>query len=352
MSARSLSIVLLSLCAGCGTQLRERARSVEKTILQAREQGAYRCAPHELGMAQSHADFAEADLDAGEYWPALSEVEIADENARLALAHSPREKCAPQTIPVIKKAVIEDSDGDGIPDKLDKCPNEPEDKDGFQDDDGCPDPDNDQDGIVDKDDKCPDQAEDKDGFEDEDGCPDPDNDKDGIADAEDKCPNEAGPKENGGCPDTDRDKDTVVDRLDKCPDVPGDVDNDGCPKTKYIVVTKEKIELKQKVHFATDSSKILSDSFAMLSEIGDVLKKRPEVKIRIEGHTDSRGSLNHNMKLSQSRADSVKQFLVGQGVAEDRMESRGFGPTQSIEDNRTAAGREANRRVEFIITAQ
>ncbi|MFI5289368.1 MAG: OmpA family protein, partial [Polyangia bacterium] len=245
-----------------------------------------------------------------------------------------------------------DSDGDGIIDKLDKCPNEPEDKDGFQDEDGCPDPDNDQDGILDKVDKCPNQAEDKDGFEDEDGCPDPDNDKDGIADAEDKCPNEAGPKENGGCPDKDSDGDGVIDRLDRCPTVPGPADNQGCPKQKYIVVTKEKIELKQKVHFATNKSRIMPDSFAMLSEIADVLKQRPEIKIRIEGHTDSRGSLKHNMKLSQARADSVRDFLVEKGVDPTRMESRGFGPTQPIDDNRTAKGREMNRRVEFIITAQ
>jgi outer membrane protein OmpA-like peptidoglycan-associated protein len=132
----------------------------------------------------------------------------------------------------------------------------------------------------------------------------------------------------------------------------GPKENDGCPVQKFIVVTKEKIELKQKVHFATDKATIYQDSFAMLSEIADVLKARPEVKIRIEGHTDSRGGMSHNMKLSQQRADSVKQFLVGQGVDPSRMESRGFGPTQAIADNRTAAGREQNRRVEFIITSQ
>src|SRR5205823_5176256 len=185
--------------------------------------------------------------------------------------------------------------------------------------------------------------EDKDGFEDDDGCPDPDNDKDALLDADDKCPNEAGPKENGGCPDRDKDGDGVVDRLDKCPDVPGPPDNDGCPKQKYIVVTKDKIELKQKVHFATDKSRIMPDSFAMLSEVAEVLKTSTNLRVRIEGHTDSRGSLKHNMKLSQARADSVKEFLVGQGVDPTHMETRGFGPTQPIADNRTEKGREQNR---------
>ena len=313
-----LLVVVLAV-AGCGSQLRERGRDIDTTIDKARDQGAYRCAPRELAMAVSHVEFARSELDAGEYWKALDEVEIAGDNARLALAHSPRDKCAPQTVPAVRKAALEDSDGDGIPDKDDKCRNEPEDKDGFQDEDGCPDPDNDQDGML---------------------------------DASDKCPNEAGPKENGGCPDKDRDGDTVVDLLDKCPYLAGDPANDGCPVQKYIVVTKEKIELKQKVHFATNSARILPDSFAMLTEIGDVLKKRTEIHVRIEGHTDSRGSLEHNLKLSQERAGSVRTWLLGQSVDGGHMEARGFGPTQNIADNRTEKGREQNRRVEFIITSQ
>ncbi|HEX4456409.1 MAG TPA: OmpA family protein, partial [Polyangia bacterium] len=222
----------------------------------------------------------------------------------------------------------------------------------FEDEDGCPDPDNDRDGILDRDDQCPNEPEDKDGFEDEDGCPDPDNDKDGLLDGDDKCPDVAGPKENGGCPDKDRDGDGVVDRLDKCPDQAGPADNDGCPKPKFIVVTKEKIELKQKVHFATNKSSIYPDSFPMLNEVAEALKSRPEVKVRIEGHTDSRGKLAHNMTLSDERAQSVKLYLVNQGIAAERMEARGFGPTQPIDDNRTAKGRENNRRTEFIITSQ
>ena len=340
---------LLFLAAGCpGNDLRGRTNGIRDVIRQARQNGAYKCAPRELAMAESHLEFANTELDDGKYFPAKREVAVSEENAHRALELSPRARCNPPPPP--PKPL--DTDGDGIPDKLDKCPTEPEDKDGFEDADGCPDPDNDKDGILDKADKCPNEPEDKDGFEDEDGCPDPDNDKDGLPDAEDKCPNDPGPKENGGCPDKDRDGDGVVDRLDKCPDQPGPADNDGCPKPKFIVVTKEKIELKQKVHFATNKSRIYPDSFPMLTEVSEVLKSRPEIKVRIEGHTDSRGSLKHNMKLSQDRAESVKAFLVAHGVEPERMDARGFGPTQPIDDNRTSKGRENNRRVEFIITSQ
>jgi hypothetical protein len=134
-----------------------------------------------------------------------------------------------------------DSDGDGVSDAKDACPTEREDRDGFQDDDGCPDPDNDNDGIPDTADKCPDQAEDKDGFQDTDGCPDLDNDGDGIPDGYDSCPNEPedkdGDRDEDGCPDNDRDRDGVPDDVDKCPDVPEDTDGfgdeDGCPETDY-----------------------------------------------------------------------------------------------------------------------
>jgi outer membrane protein OmpA-like peptidoglycan-associated protein len=354
MRLAGAAVVVLALAAsGCGGQLRERCEGIRKVLEQARNNGAYKCAPRELAMGESHLDFTIHELDNGNYYRAIDEVEIADDNARLAFAHSPPDKCNPKGAPPPKPVEKpKDRDGDGILDKVDKCPDDPEDKDGFQDEDGCPDPDNDQDGILDKADKCPNDPEDKDGFEDDDGCPDLDNDKDTLADKDDKCPNEPGPVENQGCPDKDRDGDTVVDRLDKCPDVPGPPDNDGCPKPKFIVVKKDRIELKQKIHFETAKSTIKPDSFAMLTEIAEVLKARPEVKVRIEGHTDKRGGMNYNMKLSQARADSVKEFLVGQGVASDRMETRGFGYTVPIADNRTSAGREQNRRTEFIITSQ
>jgi len=131
----------------------------------------------------------------------------------------------------------EDADHDGVGNDVDKCPNEAEDMDGFEDEDGCPEPDNDGDGIADANDKCPNDLEDFDRFEDEDGCPEPDNDKDGIADAKDKCPNQAedhkAPDANDGCPGSDDDGDGVPNSSDKCPnekeDKDGFQDDDGCP---------------------------------------------------------------------------------------------------------------------------
>ena len=250
-----------------------------------------------------------------------------------------------------------DRDRDGILDDVDKCPDQPEDKDGFEDEDGCPEPDNDKDGLADTSDKCPNEPEDKDKFEDEDGCPDPDNDTDGIADATDKCPIDPEDKDafedEDGCPDADNDKDGVLDAADRCPNEPGPPDNEGCPKKfQHIVVTQEKIELKQKIFFDTNKATIQPRSFGLLDEIGSVLKSRPTMTVRIEGHTDSRGKRAHNMQLSQARAESVRQHLVGLGIDSARMEAKGYGPDQPIETNKTVAGREKNRRVEFIITKQ
>ena len=159
-----MRLLFVLLVAGCGTQLRERSADVGKLIERARNQGAYRCAPRELAMAVSHNDFARAELEAGEYYNALDEVEIADRQAQLALAHSPPDRCAPKIVEGPR-----DADGDGIPDKDDKCPYEPEDKDGFRDDDGCPDEDSDKDGIDNRHDQCPMQAEDFSGLSE--GCP-------------------------------------------------------------------------------------------------------------------------------------------------------------------------------------
>ena len=122
--------------------------------------------------------------------------------------------------------------------------------------------------------------------------------------------------------------------------------------TQHVVVTQKKIELKQTVFFDTNKATIKPRSFSLLDEIGNVLKSRPTMTVRIEGHTDSRGTRAHNLKLSAARADSVRQHLVGLGIDPSRMESRGFGPDQPVETNKTVAGREKNRRVEFFITQQ
>jgi len=243
-----------------------------------------------------------------------------------------------------------DNDKDGIVDLKDKCPNDPEDKDGFEDKDGCPDPDNDKDDIVDLKDKCPNEPEDKDGFEDEDGCPDPDNDQDGVLDVDDACPLVPGPKENKGCPDPDRDGDMIPDRLDNCPDEPGVPEYHGCKKPQKVEIRNGHLDIIDSVYFALDKDVIIAKSFPLLDNVAQVIKAHPEIKrVLVEGHTDAQGKLAHNMDLSQRRAVSVVKYLVKQGVEAGRLDARGFGPTQPIADNKTKAGRAKNRRVVFTI---
>jgi len=248
--------------------------------------------------------------------------------------------------------VVLDADGDGILDDVDQCPNEPEDFDGFQDEDGCPDPDNDGDGVLDVNDGCPNDAEDIDGFEDEDGCPDPDNDGDGILDVDDQCPNEPGPPENNGCPDPDRDGDGVPDRIDNCPDEPGTVENHGCQDAQLVVIGAGQLEILEKVYFKTGSHKLQKRSFALLDNVAKVMNAHPEIElIRVEGHSDSTGSLKFNMRLSKRRADTVIRYLVGRGkVTKERLISEGFGPTRPlVPDAKTKEELAQNRRVEFHI---
>jgi len=353
-AAAVLAALGLAACGG-GTRLSGQADAVAEMVATARENGAQRCAPVELAMAESHLDFGREELHQGNYYPARGELAIAEDNAREALRRSPKEKCVAKKVAV--KEGPKDTDGDGILDPDDDCPKIPEDKDGFEDEDGCPDPDNDNDGLADKIDKCPNDPEDKDGFEDDDGCPDPDNDKDGLADKIDQCPDKPedidGFEDDDGCPDCDNDKDGVPecpDPVDKCPDQPANTP-DGCPKKyKLVVVTKNKIELKQTVYFAYNKTRIKPVSYPLLNEVAQALEDNPTIKVRIEGHTDSRGSDKYNLKLSDGRASSVRTYLIRKGVAEDRMVSKGYGETKPIADNRTKAGRAQNRRVEFVIT--
>ena len=253
---------------------------------------------------------------------------------------------------VVAKSEPVDSDGDGIVDDKDKCPNEPENKNNYEDTDGCPEeiPDTDGDGLRDPDDECPTKPEDVDGFEDDNGCPDPDNDGDGIVDAEDKCRDEKGVVENRGCPDIDRDGDGVVDRLDNCPDEKGLPERQGCRKKQLVQITKTKIEILDVVYFRTNKAIIQRRSYRLLNNVAQVLKAHPEIeKIRVEGHTDSRGRDAYNKQLSQRRAESVVAYLVRKGVPRSRLESVGFGEEVPIDTNNTAAGRAANRRVDFKI---
>ena len=254
-----------------------------------------------------------------------------------------------------------DNDQDGILDVDDKCPMDPEDTDGFQDADGCPDPDNDGDGLADAEDRCPNKPEDKDTYQDADGCPDPDNDGDKVLDVDDKCPNKPEDKDGfqdaDGCPDPDNDKDGIPDVKDTCPLKPETVnqfqDEDGCPddpKAK-VQVTKRYITIKGKVNFATNKAVIKGKaSFALLDEVAAVLKQYPQItKLRIEGHTDKRGPASYNLRLSDRRAAAVRNYLVRKGVDAKRLVSKGYGESRPKVPNTSKKNMAINRRTEFFI---
>ncbi|WP_434387203.1 Ig-like domain-containing protein [Melittangium boletus] len=275
-----------------------------------------------------------------------------------------RAESTPTPAPAPVPAGPVDSDGDGIPDDKDKCPTQPEDKDGFQDEDGCPDPDNDKDGIPDTKDKCPLQPETVNGYQDEDGCPDEDpnkdSDGDGIPDVKDKCPlvaeDKDGFQDEDGCPDPDNDQDGIPDAQDQCPNEPetinGVKDEDGCPDEGKSKVRLEgnRIVILDKVYFATAKDVILPKSFNLLKQVGSVLRANPQIELlRVEGHTDDQGNDASNLNLSKRRAGTVRQFLIKEGIAAERLEAEGYGETRPVDTNKTAAGRENNRRVEFNI---
>ena len=244
-----------------------------------------------------------------------------------------------------------DNDADGILDSADACPNEAEDVDGFEDENGCPDPDNDADGVIDTADACPNAAEDVDGFEDENGCPDPDNDADGVLDVADRCPVEAGVASAQGCPEPDRDADTVIDRSDNCPDVPGTVANHGCAEQQLVQIEGDTIAIVENVYFRTNRDVIEARSFPLLDNVAAVVNAHPEItRVRIEGHTDARGNRARNVRLSQARADAVLRYLVAHGVAEGRLVATGYGPDRPVMPSaQTPEEHARNRRVEFHI---
>lgn len=379
MSRRALLVAALApLACVTGGQLRERARVVEDDVAAARKSNAATCAPRDLAIAEANLRFTQLELEAGDSFRAAEHLELAQSAAKSAVAASRdcgpvkvliREKAPPPPAPTAPKVALKDSDGDGVPDIDDLCPDVPgvkenrgcplsadRDGDGVPDDiDRCPDKpgpkenfgcplDRDGDGLNDDVDKCPDEP----GPKENQGCPDKDSDGDGVVDRKDACPNVPGPAENGGCPWADRDGDGVPDKDDKCPDVPGPKDNQGCPrKQTLIVVRADRIELKQQIRFAPNKSTILPPSFPLLRQIAQALVDAPAVRFRVEGHTDNVGKLDANMKLSQGRADAVKEFLVKQGVPAEQVVAEGYGPTRPIASNATKAGKAANRRVEF-----
>jgi outer membrane protein OmpA-like peptidoglycan-associated protein len=209
-----------------------------------------------------------------------------------------------------------DRDQDGILEAVDSCPDAPEDRDGFADEDGCPDPDNDGDQVLDAADACANTAEDRDGYADDDGCPDLDNDGDTVPDVDDACPNDPGPPENRGCK----------------------------------VESEDAMLTLEQVQFENNRDTILESSFPILESVRGTLDKHPEIKrLRIEGHTDGVGSAPYNMRLSRGRTASVAAWLTSHGVDGKRLEAFGCGELHTIADDATDQGRAKNRRVEFQI---
>lgn len=214
-----------------------------------------------------------------------------------------------------------DPDGDGLAGTADRCPNDPEDQDGYKDDDGCPEPDNDSDGILDTVDKCPDVAETPNGIDDDDGCPEEDTDGDGFIGSADRCP---------AAPETKNNFE----------------DQDGCPDEIPAQVKRFTGVIKG-INFETNSARILPGSFALLDEAVAVLNEYKDVRLEISGHTDSRGPDAYNLDLSQKRADSVRYYFIQKGIDANRLTSVGHGEGRPLADNMTRSGRAANRRTEF-----
>jgi OOP family OmpA-OmpF porin len=205
--------------------------------------------------------------------------------------------------------------------------------------------DTDGDGIIDSLDKCPTVA----GLAKYDGCPVPDTDKDGINDEEDKCPTVPGLARYQGCPIPDTDKDGINDEDDKCPTEAGPASNQGCPEIKQEIIKKVDYAAEN-IYFATSKYVLLSKSFAGLDEVAKIMQENPGVKLAIDGHTDNTGEASFNQTLSENRANAVKAYLVKKGVAEDRLIATGHGASQPVADNKTAAGRQQNRRVELKLS--
>ncbi|WKD85585.1 Outer membrane porin F [Polaribacter huanghezhanensis] len=269
------------------------------------------------------------------------------------------------TFGIILKFGGKDTDGDGVYDKNDSCPDvaglaafngcPDADGDGIQDSkDSCPDvaglaalngcPDADGDGIADKDDMCPNEK----GSAANRGCPD--SDGDGVVNKDDKCPNVAGPAANGGCPWPDTDGDGVLDKDDNCVNEAGPASNNGCPEPIITDAAVQTINMGAKfILFNTGKHSFKSGVTKKLDDIIAIMNEFPKATFVVEGHTDSSGGAALNLRISEKRAMAVRDYFVKKGISTDRLEAKGFGEGSPIANNKTRAGRAENRRVEIKV---
>lgn len=255
----------------------------------------------------------------------------------------------PQNIKVDEFGCPVDSDKDGVPDHLDRCENTPAKVN--VDRDGCP-LDFDRDGVPDYLDKCSNTPA---GVKvDQKGCP-LDSDKDGVSDDLDKCPNTPPGVEvnENGCT-LDSDGDGVADNKDKCPNTPAgvEVNSDGCAIKKEVPAEIESVVLSGDTNFESNKFKLLPNAYAALENIVSTMKKHPEYKWEVGGHTDGVGTAAYNKKLSKRRAQSVVDYLISQGISRSSLKIVGYGEDKPIATNDTNEGRSMNRRVEIKLLSK
>ena len=371
----SVFVVFFTMACGMPAAFRYRLDHLDHVLAEAEAAGALRCAPRELALARAHRDFAALELRRGHGDRAEEHLEVAEPNAAAAIYLSPEEACSarapaaapletsapgsesepePETEPPPAEVTITeeepDPDGDGIVGEADACPTRPEDFDGDEDEDGCPDTDDaDADGVLDASDVCPNAPEDIDAFEDADGCPDPDNDADGIPDASDECPNAAedvdGFQDADGCADPDNDGDGIADAEDPCPSARGT--SGPCPEAyPGIEIQDRAIRILRPVRF-TEEGELDPDSIPPLRSIAAALRDRPGLRVEIAAHSDSEGTDEENLERTQARAETVRRALLqGAGVDPSRVTARGYGEAFPIDTNTTPEGRAANQRIE------